>query len=85
VTYLQYLLAEAMGAPLDDPRVQRAVLAIQPLVPQRRMETVEMHRRIDKLRGQGVSCADIAAGLGITRQAVTRIVASQLEARRKHV
>lgn len=52
------------------------------VVDHRRVDTVAKHRKIDQLRGQGVSCADIAKRLDMTREAVARIVTEQLELRR---
>ena len=84
MTYLQFLLAEAMGLRSDDPKVLSAIKALEKakVVTPSRVQAAELRHRIDSLRAQGVTAVVIAQRLGISRRWVTKVVTARLETRR---
>lgn len=52
------------------------------IVEQKRIDTVEMHRKVDALRSIGVPCSAIAERLNLKRESVSRIVRKEWELRR---
>lgn len=52
-------------------------------VDQGRVESLELHHKVDTLRGSGVSASAIAIRFGINRSTVHKIVQEQMGARKK--
>lgn len=80
MSYLEFLIAEAMGLPSSDSKVAAAVHALDKagVIDRRRVQTVELHRKIDALNRQGLSTSIIAVRLGMHRVSVAKIVRSNL-------
>jgi AraC-like DNA-binding protein len=81
---LESLLAETFGLSADDPKVKGVVHAmkLRRIVDPKRIEIVERDLKIDRLRAEGYTAADIATRVGMSRETVTRIVQAQLKIRR---
>lgn len=88
MTFLEYLLSEAMGCQASDPRVQKAVESIN-RVPVARNAFMRLDRdaKIYDLRmgkvGKPLDGAAIEIRMGVSRATVARAMRSQLEIRRK--
>lgn len=89
MTFLEYLLSEAMGCQASDPRIQKAVESLHKAraVDPARLDRLDRDAKIYDLRmgkvGKPLDGAAIEIRMGVSRATVARAMRSQLEIRRK--
>ena len=78
------LLAEAFGLPASDARVRGVVAALEAarILDRDRVERLDRDRKIDRLRGAGMTVPELSARFGLDKSTCHRAIQRQLELRR---